>query len=158
MSKDLTVVFSVEQSPREVFAAIKNVRGWWSELIEGNADAFVYRHGDVHYSKQKLVEEVPAETIYWLVEEAELTFVANREEWKGTRFGFDIATTDGKTEVRFTHIGLTPEAQCYSACQKGWSYYAGDSLKKLITTGKGTPDLARQEPVEVVGPAKAQQR
>ena len=158
MSNNITVGFSVDQSPEEVFAAIKNVRGWWSAKIEGDADAFVFRNGDLHYSKQKLVEQVAAEKIYWLVEESELTFIADRKEWKGTRFGFELARRDGKTEVRFTHFGLTPEQQCYAACQRGWSYYAGDSLRKLITTGTGTPDLPRLEPVKVVGPAETQQR
>ena len=58
-----TTSILVEQTPAEVFNAVNNVRGWWSEEIEGNtaklAEIFNYHYQDVHRSKMKITEFVP---------------------------------------------------------------------------------------------------
>ena len=66
-----TTSFAVHQSPEEVFSAINNVRGWWSEEIEGGTDKlndeFIYQYKDVHYRKIKLIEVIPDKKVVWLV-------------------------------------------------------------------------------------------
>jgi hypothetical protein len=37
-------------------------------------------------------------------------------------------------------VGLVPAFDCFEACSAGWTFYVGDSLLRLITTGKGKPD------------------
>ena len=140
-----TTSFTVEQSPEEVFKAITDVRGWWSDGISGNTekqdDEFVFEVPDVHRSRQKLVEVVPNKRIVWLVTEANMTFLKQKDEWTGTRIIFDISQEDGKTKLTFTHAGLVPHIECYKFCMPAWGQYIGGSLHKLITTSKGTPNL-----------------
>lgn len=80
--QDFRITFVVDRSPEEVFAAINNVRGWWSGEIEGDTNKlgaeFTYRHGDEHWSKQKITELVPARRVVWHVLDACLNFVKNK--------------------------------------------------------------------------------
>jgi hypothetical protein len=38
----------------------------------------------------------------------------------GTTITFDITEVDGGTQVRFTHVGLVPEFECYDVCSDAW--------------------------------------
>ena len=53
---------------------------------------------------------------------------------------FEIARENGKTELRFTHVGLRPAIECYGKCAGAWGFYINHSLRSLITTGKGGPN------------------
>src|ERR1700744_1528879 len=103
--KDFTATFMVDQTPEQAFAAINNVRGWWSEEVEGGTekldDEFVFHFREAHYSKQKLIEVIPGKRVVWLVTDSRLNFVQDKEEWTGTRISFDISSKDNKTQVRF---------------------------------------------------------
>jgi hypothetical protein len=142
--KNFTTAFTVDQTPEEAFAAINHVRGWWSGQIEGSTDKlgdeFTYRYKDVHLSKQKITELIPGKKVAWLVLDGYLNFVENKSEWKGTRIIFEIAKKSGTTEVRFTHVGLVPDHECYGACSNAWGSYINGSLRSLIITGKGQPN------------------
>jgi hypothetical protein len=54
-TKYYTTSFTVDQSPDEVFDSITNVRGWWSEEIDGSTDkpGAVYVPLQRHSSRQK---------------------------------------------------------------------------------------------------------
>ena len=144
MNQSFTASFSVDQTPEEAFEAIKNVRGWWSGEIEGSAekvgDEFTYRYKDIHYSKQKLEEVIPAKKVVWLVTDSHLQFVKDKTEWNGSRLSFEIAKKGGKTEVRFTHVGLIEAHECFDACSKAWTFYVKDSLRGFLAGGKGQPN------------------
>jgi hypothetical protein len=143
-TSNFTTTVVVDKTPLEAFNAINNVRGWWSEEIEGNTeklnDEFAYHYEDVHKCRIKLTEVIPAEKVVWLVLENYFKFTTDAEEWTGNRMVFDIAEKDGKTEIQFTQEGLVPEYECYEACKNGWTHYIQDSLYNLISTGEGKPN------------------
>lgn len=143
-TQDFTTTILVGQTPEEVFDAINNVRGWWSEEIEGSTDKlnsiFNYHFEDIHRCQIKVTEFVPGKKVSWHVLNNYFNFTRDKAEWKGTKMIFDISVKNNKTELRFTHLGLVPEYDCYEACQQGWTHYIQDSLRKLITTGKGEPN------------------
>lgn len=131
------------QKPEEVFAAINDVPAWWGN-IEGASqqvgDEFIYRHGDMHTSKQRITESIPGKKVVWAILDSQLNFVADQTEWNGHTITFDIEAQDGQTKLTFKQQGLIPQLECYDACSGAWTFYVKDSLYKLITTGKGEPD------------------
>jgi hypothetical protein len=139
--ESFTTTLSVDESPDCVFAAAANVRGWWSSDIEGVTDTagaeFIYRYQDIHFSKQLITEFNPNERIVWKVQDAFLNFTKDPKEWIGTEIIFEVCRRSNKTELCFTHKGLTPTFECYDACSDAWSFYIGESLKNLILTGTG---------------------
>ena len=141
--QDFTTAFTVDQTPEQAFAAINDVRGWWSGEIDGNTDKhgeeFTYRYQDIHYSKQRITEFVPGRRVAWLVRDAYLNFVEDETEWIGTEITFDITRKGNQTEIRFSHVGLA-DHECFNVCSNAWAYYINGSLRSLITTGKGQPN------------------
>jgi hypothetical protein len=148
-AKDYTTSFTVDQSPEEIFDAINNVRGWWSENIEGRTDKigeeWTYRYKDVHLCKMKITELIPGKKIVWLVLENHFDFTKDKTEWKGTKVIFEITRKGEKSEVHFTHAGLVPEYECFEICSNAWGSYINGSLRNLITTGKGKPNPKEKE-------------
>lgn len=134
---NFTTAFTVDQTPEEVFAAINNVRAWWTGEIEGSTDQlgdeFSYRYEDIHYSKQKITELIPGKKVVWHVIDAQLNFTQDKTEWRGTDITFEITPKGDQTEIRFTHVGLVPEFECFDNCSTAWGYYINTSLRNWIT-------------------------
>jgi uncharacterized protein YndB with AHSA1/START domain len=141
--KDFTTAFVVDQSPEEVFQAINNVRGWWGEDVEGRnanlGDEFTYRVQDVHHSRLKVIDLIPNEKIIWQVLDNYLKFVEDQSEWVGTQITFEIMPNGDRTQVRFAHLGLVPQYECFDVCSNAWGSLMHGSLRSLITTGTGNP-------------------
>jgi hypothetical protein len=144
-NQDHVASIIVNATAKETFDSINSVTKWWTENLEGNSqkrdDEFTVHFGDVHVSTQKLIEFIPDKKVVWLVTDSKLNFTKDEQEWTGTKISFEIAEKDNKTQIVFTHIGLAPEIECYKDCTKAWDYYIKESLFKLLTEGKGKPEL-----------------
>lgn len=142
--KSFSTVFTVDQNPQQAFDAILNIPGWWSDDLDGGTgklgEVFTFRHQDLHRSTQKVTTLVPGKKVVWSVTDSHLSFLKDKGEWTGTELVFEVAPVGGKTQVRFTHVGLVPSLECYGDCSGGWTFYVEDSLKSLIATGAGKPE------------------
>lgn len=147
-NQNFNATLLVDQSANEVFKAITNVRGWWSEEIEGETekinDEFNYHYRDVHSCDVKLTEVIADQKVVWHILDNYFNFTKDKSEWKDTKVVFEISKKGNKTQLQFTHVGLVPDYECYEACSAGWSQYIKHSLLNLITTGKGQPNASER--------------
>ncbi|OYU79694.1 MAG: ATPase [Flavobacterium sp. BFFFF1] len=142
-STDFIYTIKSDKKASQVFKAIADVRSWWvgyyGEEIIGNTenagDEFDFTAGgDVHFSRQKLIEVVPDKKVVWLITDSAFNYVEKADEWKGTHVIFDIVEEGGQTVLTFTHKGLTPKLECYNSCVPAWSQYLEHKLVPLINT------------------------
>jgi hypothetical protein len=142
--QNYATTFTVDQTPEEVFAAINNVRGWWSEEIVGNTgklgEEWKYHYLDVHRCTMKITEFIPNKKVVWDVLDNYFNFTRDKTEWIGNKIIFEISLSGDKTEVRFTQLGLVPNYECFDICSNAWGTYINGSLRNLITKGKGQPN------------------
>lgn len=138
--QDFTTTLVIDQTPRQVFNAINNPRDWWSGEINGNTgklnDEFTYRYQELHFSKQRIVEMIPDQKVVWLVTESLINYAEDKNEWTGTKISFEISEKGNKTQLRFTHLGLDPQIECFESCSYSWTQIIQQSLFSLIATGK----------------------
>jgi hypothetical protein len=140
--QDYNASITVNATAQEAFNAINNVRGWWSKSFEGHAeklnDIFTVRFGDV-YITAEILEFIPGKKTVWHVMDCNKPWLKNTKEWNDTKMSWEISEKNKKTEIRFNHLGLVPEIECFDACSNAWSEYIQGSLFKLLTDGKGKP-------------------
>lgn len=139
--QDFTTTIVVDQTPKQVFDAVNNPQNWWPGEVKGSTDKlngeFTYRYKEFHFSKQKVVEMIPDEKVVWLVTESNIDYAEDKREWTDTKISFEISRQDNKTRLRFTHLGLVPQIECFDSCSNSWSQIIQQSLLSLIATGEG---------------------
>ncbi|MFC4126169.1 SRPBCC family protein [Nocardia rhizosphaerae] len=140
---DFTVTVTVGKTPAEAFAAINDVRSWWSETIVGDTgtvgDSYLFEVPGIHRCTMTTTESVPGRRLVWHVTDSWIGFVADTAEWEDTDVVFDLTDTEDGTEIRFTHRGLVPAGECYEVCSNAWGAYVTGSLRGLLATGEGDP-------------------
>ncbi len=139
-NQDYTTTIVVDHTPEEAFDAINDPRNWWAGVwsAEINGDnskvgaEFTYRVPEVHYCRMKVTELVPGKKVVWHVLDSNISYTETKTEWNNTDICFDITRKDNKTEVRFTHVGLYPDYECYDSCSNAWGALIGSRLRALI--------------------------
>jgi hypothetical protein len=132
----------------EVFEAIiQRIPEWWSKDFLGSAirkgDEFTVRFGPT-FKTMRITKVVRDQRIEWLCVDQHIVVPAgieplkNKTEWVGTSIIWEIKADEATTTVEHTHIGLTPEVECWAICEQGWDQTL-QSFANLLTTGIGQP-------------------
>lgn len=134
---------TVPVTAREAFEKVCRVKDWWAINFTGCADQ-LYDRFTVHFARttwgmMEIIGIIPNQRIVWKVVDCYLPIFSDPTLWKGNQIVWDIIPDGDQTHVTMTHAGLTPEVECYEDCRKGWNFYIGESLHKLLITGKGLP-------------------
>jgi hypothetical protein len=130
----------VNANATEAYNKISHVNEWWAANFEGGAkntgDVFTVRWGET-FVTFKIAEAIAGKTVTWMVTDCHLPWLNDKKEWNDTKVVFEISQKDNATKIDMTHIGLTPEVECYQDCQTGWNHYIKKSLPKFIEEGMG---------------------
>lgn len=137
-AQSYSTTFVADCTPEQAFAVITRVRDWWPE-IEGSAgtigDTFKHCYQDMHRCELVVKDMIPSTRIVWTVVDNYFGFTKDQTEWRGTDIVFEIARKGDKTEVKFTHVGLIQEYECYDVCSNAWSGILNGTLRDLIADG-----------------------
>jgi hypothetical protein len=94
-----------------VFNHVINLSKWWPEEFEGGSiqlnTEFVFRTGDSHYSKNKVIEFVKFKKIVWITTESIRKI--DGYDWSGTKFIFELTPRNDNTLLKFTYDGVVIE-------------------------------------------------
>lgn len=140
-NRSYSTSIEVTADPADVFDCVNAVPKWFKNKgFEGSStklnDEFIFRYGDgdhAHYSKQRLVEFIPAKKVVWLVTDSKINWIPNdMEEWTNTKIVFELNIKGDKTVLHFTHEGLVPALKCYADTVLGWNIIIKDWLFNFI--------------------------
>jgi len=133
-----TITIEIAKSPYDVFSHIINdVSKFWPEEFEGEStklnDEFIFRSGDTHYSKNRVVEFVPNKKVVWLVTES--IRKTDGFEWTGTKMIFELTPKADNTLLKFTYDGFILENE-YDRLVQICDLVIKEKLYNLITNNK----------------------
>ena len=134
---------TVNTSADETMRRISQVNHWWKKDFSGKAEKqgdkftvpFGELNGETSFVDFVVSELVPGRKAVWKVTNCYLPWFSDKTEWNNTEVVFELSEANGKTKLDFTHIGLVPEVECYTACEQGWNGHIGRDLAGFINNG-----------------------
>lgn len=142
-TEDFTAVLDLPASPATISALFTSVAGvslWWAPT-EGNGSVggtLVVSFGDYGVSAMRVIESGPTRVVWEAIEAEGNSGTGHQKEWLGTTMEFDFVANEAGTELRFRHVGLTPQLECWNDCFAGWNHFM-TSIETYAATGTGTP-------------------
>jgi hypothetical protein len=141
--QDYNATISVKASPAEAFEKIARVGDWWAKNFKGNAlhtgDTFTVTFGKT-WVDFKIADATPGKRSVWDVTGCYLEWLNDKTEWNGTKVVWEISEANHATQIKMTHVGLTPDVECYASCNAGWTGHITKSLVNLMNDNIGQPE------------------
>lgn len=135
----------LEATKDKVYDALTNtISKWWTEMFEGVSNeqgkSFTIRFGESVFKTMTTEELLHNKKVVWKVTDSliDIPDLKNKTEWINTKIVWEIFSKNNQTELHLTHLGLTPQIECYNICESGWHNFT-DSLTEFINTGTGRP-------------------
>ncbi len=151
-NENYKISIDVHGDTKTAFENICSVAGWWTSNMEGSTnklnDVFTVHFGDTFVTFQITGFNFYAK-IVWSVTDSKLPWLNDKKEWNNTRIIWEISEENNSTKITMTHAGLIPAVECYENCEKGWNFYVGQSLLKLINEGKGMPGMRKNASLQI---------
>ncbi|MDP4261590.1 MAG: hypothetical protein Q8941_03560 [Bacteroidota bacterium] len=106
-----SVAIELPKYPQEVFNHLTNLKKWWPEDFEGEDvklnGEFIFKTGDSHYSKNKVIEFLPDKKLAWMATEA--IRKTDGYDWSGSKMIFELAAKGDNTLISITYDGVVFE-------------------------------------------------
>ncbi len=140
---DILHDFPVKATPARVFAAMTTPEGldqWWTFRSAGAprlGAEYVLDFGPGYEWRARVSRCVPDREFEWELTDAD-------PEWLGTRVGFQLAGTEGRTEVRFHHVGWPRDSEQFRISSYCWAMYLR-ILRRHLELGESVPYEHRLE-------------
>lgn len=127
-------LFHINKPQLDVFNALtseESLNAWYTKTENGNAQTggrITFHYGSIQLTVV-LKQYIPGECVEWECVEASIPMV-------GHSFRFDLDENDGKTRVRFAHLGFDAQDDMYANMNYSWAKYL-ESLRQYCQTGIG---------------------
>jgi uncharacterized protein YndB with AHSA1/START domain len=132
---------AIEAPYRHVFEALTSFEGlvgWWASSATGSLSPGTQFELGFAGLEETITWEVEALAAPYSVAWTCLSHTG-LPDWDGTKIVFELSAHETElTVVKFRHIGLVPELDCYGQCSAGWEHFLS-SLKSFAERGQGTP-------------------
>lgn len=143
-NKNYHRTITVNTSAHDAMKKIGQVNLWWKKNFTGSTEKpndrftvpFGELNGETSFVDFVVSEIIPEKKAVWKVTNCYLPWFKDKKEWNDTEVVFELSEENGKTKINFTHIGLVPEVECYSACEQGWNGHITKDLMNFINEGQ----------------------
>lgn len=138
---DYENTITVNVTPHQVFYALtKEMSNWWTPMsskVDKVGDKATAKFEDGTTWSFEVISLEENKLVEFRCYEANHIHPATtpdmRTEWQNTILRFEISNKGKDTSIHFTHIGLTPEINCYEICNSGWNHFFGSAFKNYLS-------------------------